>query len=399
MPQSSGGRLPPVLAAFALCSFAIGTTEFLSIGLLPQIATGLSVSIPAAGGLVSAYAVGVVVGAPALIALGTRLPRRTLMLALMAVFVAGNLAAAAAPSFGTLFAARFVTALPHGAVFGLSAVIAAQLVAPERRATAIAATFLGLTLSTCIGAPLGTLVGQQFGWRVAFLVVAGLGGLALLALLITMPALPRPAEVTLRREAQALILPRIVLLLAIATIGFGGVFAALGYLAPILEEDAGFSEASAVWGLAVFGVGLTVGNVLSPRLQRATGSRRESYVRIVQVLAVLVVVLVAFAASAHVPALAVLGIFAVGVVGFTLVPIVQGQLLEEASGAPTLTSAAMHSAFNAGNALGPLAGGVAIGAGLGNPSAPAAGALLSAVGLLVAYFGLVRRAAPAKVPA
>lgn len=396
MPRSPGDRLPPVVAAFALCSFAIGTTEFLSIGLLPEIADGLDVSKQAAGALVSAYAVGVVVGAPAMIALGTRLPRRTLMLGLMAIFVAGNLAVAAAPGFGTVFAARVVTALPHGAVFGLSAVIAAQLVPPERRPAAIAATFLGLTLSTCIGAPLGTLVGQQLGRRAAFLAVAGLGVLALLALVATMPALPRPEGVTLGKEIELLRGPRVLLLLAVATIGFGGVFAALGYLAPILEEDAGFSEASAIWGLSVFGIGATVGNLLSPRVQRGIAGRHQSSVRAVQVLGTLVLVLLAFAAVTHVGALAVLGIFTVGVVGFTLVPIVQAQLLQEASGAPTLTSAAMHSAFNAGNALGPIVGGAAIGAGLGNASAPAAGALLSACGLALAYVGLVRR--PAREP-
>ncbi len=387
-------RLPPVVAAFALCTFAIGTTEFLPIGLLPEIASGLGVSTQAGGALVSAYAAGVVVGAPAMIALGTRLPRRTLMLALIGVFVVGNLLSAVAPGFGTLFAARVLTALPHGAVFGLSAVIATELVAPERRPAAIAATFLGLTLSTCIGAPLATLLGQELGWRTAFFAVAGLGALALVALVLTMPALPRPEGVTLRREVESLANRRILLLLGVATIGFAGVFAALGYIAPILEEDAGFSEASAVWGLSVFGVGATVGTLLSPRVARTIEGREQSYVRLAHVLATLVVVLLAFAASAHVGVLAVVAIFTIGVVGFNIVPIVQVQLLQEAADAPTLTSAAMHSAFNAGNALGPLVGGVAIGAGLGTASAPAAGALLTAAGLLLAFVGLIRRPVP-----
>jgi DHA1 family inner membrane transport protein len=381
-------RLPLVVFVFALCTFAIGTTEFVSIGLLPQIARGLSISTPAAGALVSAYAAGVMVGAPLMIALGTRLPRRTLMLALMGVFVTGNVLSALAPSFGLLFAARVLTALPHGAVFGLSAVIAAQLVEPERRNSAISMTFLGLTLSTCLGAPLATLVGQELGWRAAFVLVAALGAVAVAALAVTMPVVSRAEEVTLRREASVLARPRVLLLLLIATIGFGGVFAALGYLAPILQHVAGFSKASAVWGLAVFGLGMTTGNLLSPRVQRAIHTRRQSTVLMLQVLALLVVVLAAFAATAHIPVLAVANVFLIGVVGFTLVPIVQGQLLDEASAAPTLTSAAVHSAFNAGNALGPVVGGVAIGAGLGTASAPAAGAALSALGFVIALNAL-----------
>lgn len=397
MPAPASRRLPLVVYAFALCTFAIGTTEFLGIGLLPEIAAGLDVSKQRAGALISAYAAGVVVGAPAMIALGTRLPRRTLMLGLMALFVLGNLASALAPGFGTLFLARVVTALPHGAVFGLSAVIAADLVAPERRATAITATFVGLTLSTCAGAPLATLAGQELGWRAGFWVVTGLGVLGFAGLLGTLPALPRAAGVTLRREAAVLVSPRVIVLLTVATIGFAGVFAALGYLAPILEEEAGFSDASAVWGLALFGLGLTAGNLLAPALQRRIRDERHSTLLVLRVLVTLVGVLVLFALTATVPALAVLDVFLVGVVGFSLVPLIQARLLDEAGGAPTLASAAMHSAFNAGNALGPLVGGLAIGGALGNAAAPAAGAVLSALGLGIAVLGLLLRPGRAAV--
>lgn len=378
------------MVAFGLCTFAIGTTEFLGIGLLPEVAADLHVSTATAGGLVSAYAGGVVVGAPLVIALGTRLARRTLLLVLMGLFVAGNVATAAAPGLGWLLAARVFTALPHGAVFGLAAVTAAELVRPERRAAAISAVFLGLTLSTLVGAPLATLAGQQLGWRPAFLGVAGLGVACLVALLSTLPPLPRAPEATLRREVDALLSRPVLVVLAIATIGFAGVFAAVGYLAPILRHEAGLPEGSAVWGLAVFGLGLTTGNLLSPRVQRDATTAQQRRVLVTRVLAALVVVLVVFAATARVPALAVLGVFLIGAVGFSLAPLVQHQLLEAADGAPTLASAAMHSAFNAGNALGPAVGGLAIGAGLGYAAAPAAGAALSATGLLIA--ALHRRA-------
>jgi len=380
----SAARLPAVIFAFALCTFAIGTTEFVGIGLLPQVADGLGVSTTSAGTLISAYALGVVIGAPLMIALGIRLPRRRLMLALMVLFVVGNCASALAPGYGWLFAARVVTALPHGAVFGLAAVIAAQLVPPERRPAAISATFLGLTLSTLAGAPLSTLVGQQLGWRAAFWTVAGLGALGLFALIVTMPAVPRAAGVTLRTEATVLLGRPVLILLLITTIGFAGVFAAIGYLAPILHEEAGFSDASAVWGLAVFGLGSTTGNLLSPRLLAHATSADQSNVFLTRVLAALVVALVAFVTTSHVPALAVVNVFVIGAVGFTLVAILQGQLLDAGGKAPTLTSAAVHSGFNAGNALGPLAGGLAISGGLGYVAAPAAGAVLSAAGLVVA---------------
>jgi len=380
----SAARLPAVIFAFALCTFAIGTTEFVGIGLLPQVADGLGVSTTSAGTLISAYAVGVVIGAPLMIALGIRLPRRRLMLALMVLFVVGNCASALAPGYGWLFAARVVTALPHGAVFGLAAVVAAQLVPPERRHAAISATFLGLTLSTLAGAPLSTLVGQQLGWRAAFWTVAGLGALGLFALVITMPAVPRAAGVTLRTEATVLLGRPVLILLLITTIGFAGVFSAIGYLAPILHEEAGFSDASAVWGLAVFGLGSTTGNLLSPRLLAHVTSADQSNVFLTRVLAALVVALVAFVTTSHVPALAVVNVFVIGAVGFTLVAILQGQLLDAGGKAPTLTSAAVHSGFNAGNALGPLAGGLAISGGLGYVAAPAAGAVLSAAGLVVA---------------
>jgi DHA1 family inner membrane transport protein len=377
-------RLPAVVFAFGLCTFAIGTTEFVGIGLLPQIADGVSVSTTSAGTLISAYAIGVVIGAPLMIALGTRLPRRQLMLALMALFVAGNCASALAPSFGWLFAARTVTALPHGAVFGLAVVIAAQLVAPERRPAAVSATFLGLTLSTLAGAPLSTLVGQELGWRAAFWTVAALGALGLLALVVTMPAVPRAVGVTLRTEATVLLGRPVLVLLLITTIGFAGVFAAIGYLAPILHEEAGFSNASAVWGLAVFGLGSTAGNLLSPRILAHVTTVEQSNVFLTRVLTALVAALATFVMTSHVPALAVVNVFMIGAVGFMLVAILQGQLLDAGGRAPTLTSAAVHSAFNAGNALGPLAGGLAISGGLGYAAAPAAGAVLSTAGLLVA---------------
>lgn len=385
MPAPGRFRFPLVVFAFAICSFAIGTTEFVAIGLLPEVSEALDISTPMAGHLVSAYALGVVVGAPLMIALGARMPRRALMLSLMTLFVLGNIASALAPSFGTLFVARVITALPHGAVFGLSAVVAAQLVAPARRAQAISLAFLGLTLSSFVGAPASTLVGQQLGWRAAFVLVTVLGLIGLLALAATMPRLPRPEGVTLKREISVLVKPRVLLSLSIAVVGFAGIFAAIGYVAPILQNDAGFPKGSAIWGLSVFGLGMTVGNLLSARLQRLrVRSPRDSAVLMAQVLGLLGVVLACFVATAHVPPLAVVNVFLIGVVGFTAVPILQAQLLDMAAAAPTMASATVHSAFNVGNALGPFAGGLAIDAGLGDASAAGAGAVLAACGLVIA---------------
>jgi MFS transporter, DHA1 family, inner membrane transport protein len=346
----------------------------------------------------------VVIGAPSLIALGSRVPRRALLIALMGLFVVGNLGAALAPSFGWLFAARVVSALPHGAVFGLGAVIAVELSGPRLRAEAISMALLGLTVASCVGAPLATLVGQALSWRAAFglIVILGVAGMVALALLL--PPLPRSGDVTLRRELAVVMRPRVLLALGIAVVGFAGIFAAIGYVTPIMTNVAGFPASAGIWAISLFGLGLTAGNVLSPRLQRATAGRIAPTLMMALIFAALAVVLAAFVGTAHVPALAVVTVFAIGLIGFTAIPVLQSQLIDMAQGAPTMTSASMHSAFNLGNALGPLVGGMAIAAGLGDASASGAGAVMSACGVALALGAValdrrVARRAGASAPA
>ncbi|MFB7589126.1 MFS transporter [Streptomyces sp. NPDC056169] len=380
--------MPLALLALAVSAFGIGTTEFVMMGLLPNVADDLGTSVPTAGYLVSAYAIGVVVGAPLLTALGSRIPRKRMLLLLMALFVVGNLASAFAPGFGWLVAGRVLAGLPHGAFFGVGAVVAARLVPEDRQARAVATMFLGLTVANILGVPAATLLGQHLGWRATFLVVTVIGLLAMVALARLVPYVPLDERQGLGREIRALGRPQVLLGLLTAVFGFAGVFAVYSYLASMTTEVMGFGESTVTIVLALFGLGMTGGALAAgPLTDRAL--RPTLYGS----LAALVLALVAFRFTVHVPWLALVTVVVLGAVGFMTTTPLQMLVMRKAKDAPTLASASNHSAFNLANAGGAWAGGAAVAAGWGWTSPALVGAALTVVGLAIAALaGLLDRA-------
>ncbi|MFI6420849.1 MFS transporter [Streptomyces sp. NPDC050842] len=380
--------MPLALLALAVSAFGIGTTEFVMMGLLPNVADDLGTSVPTAGHLVSAYAIGVVVGAPLLTALGSRIPRRRMLLLLMALFVVGNLASALAPGFGWLVAGRILAGLPHGAFFGVGAVVAARLVPEDRQARAVATMFLGLTVANILGVPAATLLGQHLGWRATFLVVTVIGLLAMAALARLIPYVPLDERQGLGREMRALGRPQVLLGLLTAVFGFAGVFAVYSYLASMTTEVMGFGDSTVTIVLALFGLGMTGGALAAgPLTDRAL--RPTLYGS----LAALVLALVAFRFTVHVPWLALVTVVVLGAVGFMTTTPLQMLVMRKAKDAPTLASASNHSAFNLANAGGAWAGGAAVAAGWGWTSPALVGAGLTVVGLAIAAVaGLLDRA-------
>ncbi|EPD95560.1 hypothetical protein HMPREF1486_01757 [Streptomyces sp. HPH0547] len=371
--------MPLALLALAVGAFGIGTTEFVMMGLLPNVADDLGTSVPTAGYLVSAYALGVVLGAPLLTAVGARVPRKLMLLLLMGLFTVGNLASALAPGFGTLLAGRVLAGLPHGAFFGVGAVVAAWLVREGRAARAVATMFLGLTVANIVGVPGGTALGQQLGWRATFVVVTLIGLVAMVSLALLVPRLPLEHQGGVKHELRALGNRQVVLGLLTAVFGFGGVFAVYSYLASMMTEVTGLAEASVTWVLALFGIGMTLGTLLAgPLTDRAP--RRTLYTA----LALMAGLMLAFHAVATVKWAALLLVGLLGAVGFLITTPVQMLVMRAASDAPTLASASNHSAFNLANAGGAWLGGAVIAAGWGWMSPTLVGAALALAGLAIA---------------
>ncbi|MGA5553957.1 MFS transporter [Streptomyces lavendulocolor] len=381
--------MPLALLALATAAFGIGTTEFVMMGLLPDVADDLHTSVPTAGYLVSAYAIGVVVGAPLLTALGSRVPRRRMLLLLMGLFTVGNLASALAPGFGTLAAARVLAGLPHGAFFGVGAVVAARLVREGRQARAVATMFLGLTVANVVGVPAATLLGQHLGWRATFLVVTAIGLVAMAALAALVPDIPVDGRQSLGSELRALGDRQVLLGLLTAVFGFAGVFAVYSYLASMTTEVMGLGESSVTLVLALFGIGMTLGALAAgPLTDRAL--RPTLYGS----LAALALALVAFRLTLHVPWAALVLVVVLGAVGFMTTTPLQMLVMDKARHAPTLASASNHSAFNLANAGGAWLGGAAVTAGWGWSSPALVGAALAVAGLAVAVTaGLLDRTA------
>ncbi|MFI6156321.1 MFS transporter [Kitasatospora sp. NPDC051170] len=371
--------MPLALLALAIGAFGIGTTEFVVMGLLPEIAGDYGVSIPSAGLLVTGYAIGVVVGAPLMTALGTRISRKRMLMILMGLFTAGNLLSAAAPTMGVMLAGRIVASLAHGAFFGIGSVVAADLVAPDRKAGAIATMFTGLTVANIVGVPLGTFIGQAVGWRTTFTVVAALGVVGLLGIARLVPTLPSPESANLRGELKAFRNPQVLLAMAMTVLGFGGVFAAITYIAPMMTRVAGYSDGAVTWLLVLFGVGMFLGNLLGGRF-----ADRRLMPMLYASLGGLAVVLALFTLTAHDKVLAAVTILLVGALGFATVPPLQKRVLDQAHGAPTLASAVNIGAFNLGNALAAWLGGQVIAAGFGYTAPNWVGALLAGAALLLA---------------
>ncbi|MFF0225557.1 MFS transporter [Streptomyces sp. NPDC004629] len=372
--------MPLALLALAVGAFGIGTTEFVMMGLLPDVADDLHVSLPTAGHLVSAYALGVVIGAPLLAAVTARMSRRTVLIGLMALFVVGNALSALAPGHESLLAARFLSGLPHGAFFGVGAVVATTMAAPERRARSVSLMFLGLTVANVAGVPAATLAGQHFGWRATFLGVSviGFAAIASLALLIPHDHTHGPAT-GLRGELAALRSVPVWLALGTTVAGFGALFAAYSYVTPMLTDAAGFAESGVTLLLALFGVGATVGNLLGGRL--ADHAMRGT---LFGGLTSLALVLALFPVLMRAEWSAALAVTLLGTAAFVTGSPLQLMVMEKAASAPSLASSANQAAFNLANAGGAWIGGLALATGFGVTSPAVAGAALAVLGLGVA---------------
>ncbi|WP_370420051.1 MFS transporter [Streptomyces sp. QH1-20] len=371
--------MPLALLALAIGAFGIGTTEFVITGLLPDIAADFGVSIPTAGFLTTGYALGVVVGAPLLAIVGRRVPRKRMLMVLMGLFIAGNLLSAVAPVFGLMLAGRIVASLAHGAFFGIGSIVAAGLVAPEKKAGAIAMMFTGLTAATVVGVPMSTLIGQNAGWRVTFFIIAGLGVLGLAGVAALVPQQPKPEAGRIGGELAAFRNPQVLLAMAMTVLGFGGVFTMSTYVTPMMTEVAGYAPGSVTWLLVLFGVGMLIGNLVGGRY-----ADRALMPLLYVTLSALAIVLALLPLAAHNKIAAAVAIPLIGAFGFASVPPLQKRVLDHTADAPTLASAVNIGAFNLGNAIAAWLGGIVISAGFGYTAPNWVGALMAASALVLA---------------
>ncbi|MEE7547766.1 MFS transporter [Xanthomonas sp. Kuri4-1] len=366
-----------ILFALAMGGFAIGIGEFSTMGLMTPIARGLQVSEPQVGHVISAYALGVVVGAPVLAIVGARWRRRTLLLLLMGFYAAGNLASALAPSYPTMLLCRFVAGLPHGAYFGVASLVAASISPPHQRATAVGRVLMGLSIALLVGNPLATWLGQVLSWRYAYVSVAAIALLTVLAVALLLPPDPREPRQRPLQELRAFNRPQVWLALAIGAVGFSGMFCVFSYLAPTLTAVTGWPESRVPLAMVAFGIGGVLGSLVGGWL-----FDRIQFRAVAVLLAWSVLVLLAFPLAAHSPWAVFPAVVAVGTMG-ALAPALQTRLMDVAAGAQTLAAASNHAAFNTANALGPWLGGMAITAGLGWTSTGYVGAATAFGGLLI----------------
>ena len=380
-PVSTAALTPLSIAlielALAAGGFGIGTGEFAIMGLLPDVATTYGVTVPQAGYVIAAYAIGVVIGAPIIAVLAARLTRRTLLLSLMGVFALGNILSAMAPDFMSFTILRFITGLPHGAYFGVAALVAASMAPIHKRARAVGRVMLGLTIATLLGTPLATFLGQVMSWRAAFMLVGGIGFLTVLLLWLFQPRDKVQEGASVWRELGAFRRVQVWLTLAVASVGFGGMFSVFSYIAKTTTDVAMMPVASVSIVLALFGIGMNVGNVVGSRM-----ADRSLNGTIGGMLAFNVVIMALFSMTASNPFMLCLCVFLIGC-GFAACPAVQTRLMDVAADAQTLAAASNHSAFNIANALGAWLGGVVIAMGYGYASTGYVGAVLSLGGLAV----------------
>jgi DHA1 family inner membrane transport protein len=377
-------RTALALISLALGGMALGTAEFASMGVLPAVATSLEVPESTAGLLISAYALGVVVGAPVIAVLGARLPRRFLLLAAMDLVVLANLSSALASSFPLLMVTRFVAGVPHGAYLGVAALAAASLVPQQQRGRAIASVFLGLTIANVAGVPISTAIGQHWGWRMTFVVVAALGLLTVGAVRSAVPVLPRGRTGRLSGELRALSSGRFWLVVSICVVGVGGIFAIYTYIVSTLTEISAIPRGWVPAVLSLFGVGMTVGTVIGGRL-----ADRSARTTTTMGLLAMGVLMGAFTALVHHPATAVIGVFALGTICMAVMPSMASRLLDVAPEAPTLAASILHSATNSANAIGAWAGGLVLSAGAGYAAIGWVGAGMAAVGVVLAHVSAI----------
>ncbi|PWE81452.1 arabinose transporter permease [Bradyrhizobium sp. SUTN9-2] len=389
--------MPPAVLALTAGAFGIGTTEFIIMGLLLQVAADMHVSVPVAGLLISGYALGVFVGAPVLTLATRRMPRKTVLLALMAIFTLGNAACALAPTYELLMAARVLTSLAHGTFFGVGSVVATSLVAEDKRASAIATMFIGLTVATLLGVPFGAWLGLMLGWRAAFWAVTVIGVIAFAVVAALVPGRVGDGDkpISLAEEVAVLGRPQVLLGLAMTVFGFAGLFVVFTYIQPILTRFTGFSEAAVSPILLVFGVGLGIGNIAGGKLADRGLARA-----LTGTLAALAIVLLGLAAVLSIKILSVALILLLGTAAFATVAPLQLRVLEAAGpSGRTLASSFNIAAFNLGNALGAWVGGLTIDRGLGLSALPLVAAGITVIGLVLALWSLRLDRAPATVAA
>lgn len=386
IPDQRSSRWP--LLALAIGAFGIGTTEFSPMGLLPVIADGVDVSIPTAGLLVSAYAIGVMAGAPVMTLLFARFGKRTALMCLMAIFTLGNVLSALSPDYWTLLASRVVTSLNHGAFFGLGAVVAASVVPRERQASAVATMFMGLTIANVGGVPLATWIGQQIGWREAFAGTAVLGLVTIAALWLALPKGAPGQRPDVAREARVLVQPPVLIALLTTVLGSSAMFTLYTYVAPLLDVLTGASATFLTLALVLVGLGFTIGNWLGGRV--ADWSLDGATAIFLGALAAIMLAMPVLLGSQSVAAVTLL---AWGAAAFAIVPPVQMRVMQAAADAPGLASSINIGAFNLGNAIGAAVGGAVISLGLGYAAVPVAGGLLAASALGLVWVGRRRTAA------
>ena len=375
--------MPLALLALTISAFAIGTTEFVIVGLIPTIAEQLGVTVPSAGLLVTIYAIGVAIGAPVLTALTGRVPRKLLLISLMVLFTLGNLLAWQSPGYGTLVVARLLTGLAHGVFFSIGSTIATSLVAKEKAASAIAIMFGGLTVALVTGVPLGTFIGQHFGWRETFLAVSLIGVIATVASAILVPNnIKNQASASIKDQLKVLTHPRLLLIYAITALGYGGVFTTFTFLAPMMQELAGFSAPAVSWILLAYGIAVAIGNIWGGKLADRHGAVRA----LSFIFAALAVLLLVFQFTASHSIAALLTVIVMGVFAFGNVPGLQVYVVQKAEqytpNAVDVASGLNIAAFNVGIALGSVIGGQTV-ATLGLAQTPWIGALIVLVALLL----------------
>lgn len=368
---------PISILSLTVGAFAIGMTEFVIMGLLPNVAEDLNVSISTAGQLITMYALGVAVGAPILTILTQPIPQKKLLCLLMLLFILGNGISVFAPNYAVLMGARMITALTHGTFFGVGAVIASNLVQPHKRAGAVSIMMAGLTIANIIGVPMGTFIGQHMGWRASFAVIAIMGVLALIGIIIFIPKIKQEKAASMMEQVMSLAQPKLLLFLLIGALGNASLFTVFTYIAPLLQQISGFAEHSITWILVLFGCGVTIGNIVGGKLAdwKLMPSLLGLYLAICVLLAV-------FTFTVHSQAGAILTVFFWGAASFAVMPGLQVRIMSLAESAPALASTSSHSAGNLGNAVGAFIGGWVINH-LALTSLPWVGAILVGLALIL----------------
>jgi len=379
--------MPFAVLILALGIFVINTSEFVIMGLLPEVAADFAVSIPTAGYLISGYAFGVVLGAPLLTPFLVRFPRKSVLIVLMGLFTLGNLACAVAPTYELMLTARIITALAQATFFGLGAVVATQLVEPGKAARAIAAVFLGSTIANMFGSPAGTAIGQMMGWQSTFFILSALAAVTAVALIVWLPSVSSQKTINLRAEFAVLLRPDMIRALLMTTLGFGGTFTTFTFIAPMLTDVSGLPSNWVPWVLLLFGFGMFLGNPLGGRLAD-WNLNRAVQISLLFLISVLITVSVVMPYSIAM----IVATFFFGMALFSTIPALQVQVMSHAGDAPVLASAFNIAAFNLGNGLGAWFGSQALHGGVSYTQLPLLGAMMCGVGLLLAVTSRARKA-------